>query len=61
MKDGRNLFQSIGHVKGGSQNPMSLDDLKIKFNKCSNNSIFFDQFLNATHEETVLPIFNQIV
>jgi len=53
MKDGSSFKESIGYVKGGPNNPMSSEDLKNKYDKCSSNSMFFDQFLSSSLDERV--------
>ena len=60
LKNGSMMKESIGYVKGGFHNPMSLEDLRNKFQKCSNKSTFFDQFLSAPIEansSSLLDIF----
>ena len=60
MKDGSSFKETIGYVKGGPNNPMSSEDLKSKYDKCSSNSMFFDQFLSSSLDEnasSLLSIF----
>ncbi|MBS1256799.1 MAG: hypothetical protein MAG581_02626 [Deltaproteobacteria bacterium] len=47
LKNGETISENIGHVMGGKERPMTADDLKLKFEKCSKNLSMFDQILNA--------------
>ncbi len=52
MKNGNILEESIGNVKGGFNRPMTINDLKIKFNQCSNNEELFNFLLNRDLEDS---------
>jgi len=47
LKNGEKISEKISHVMGGAERPMTVEDLKVKFEKCSNNLSLVDQILNA--------------
>ena len=46
LADGSEHHQTISHVKGGNDNPMSLSDIRGKFELCGGTSALFDLLLS---------------